>query len=82
MNSDLSVSHRLSKVSWSIDYRVSCIHVRIYCSQANLISYAKTLFHIEDFDSSKFLSLIGEDTIISQIGPLSLVRNDDSKSSM
>ena len=42
---------------------------------------AETLFHIEDFESSKFLSLIGEDTIISQIGPPSLVQNDDSKSS-
>ena len=31
--------------------------------------YVKTLFQLEDFESSKFLSLIGEDTIISKIGP-------------
>ena len=41
----------------------------------------QTLFHIEDFESSKFISLIGEDTIISQIGPPSLAQSNDSKSS-
>ena len=45
-------------------------------------SFPKTLFHFEDFESSKFLSLIGEDTIISEIGPLSLAQSNDSKSSM
>jgi len=43
---------------------------------------SETLFHFEDFESSKFLSLIGEDTIISKIGPLSLAQSNDSKSSM
>ena len=42
----------------------------------------KSSFHIEDFESSKFLSLIGEDTIISQIGPPSLAQSNDSKSSI
>ena len=32
-------------------------------------NHPESLFHIEDFESSKFLSLIGEDTIIPQIGP-------------
>ena len=43
---------------------------------------AQSSFYIEDFESSHILSLIGEDTIISQIGPPSLAQSNDSKSSM
>ena len=51
-------------------------------SQLYSIDITKSSFHIEDFESSKFLSLIGEDTIISQIGPPSLAQSNESKSSM
>ena len=57
----------------------------IWNSQIDLWKYLilnpKTPFHIEDFESSKFWSLIGDDTIIPQIGPLSLILNYNSKSS-
>ena len=47
-----------------------------------LLEFPKSSFQIEDFESSKILSLIGEDTIISQTGPLLLAQSNDSKSSM
>ena len=47
-----------------------------------LTNHTQSSFHIEDFESSKFWSLIGEDTLISQIGPPLLAQSNDSKSSM
>ena len=57
------------------------------CALSNSLTQSNSIltqssFHFEDFESSKFLSLIGEDTIISQIDPPSLAQSNDSKSSM
>ena len=41
-----------------------CFGIRntVNLSSSNFSKIIETLFHIEDFESSKFLSLIGEDT--------------------
>ena len=58
-------SYRMNKRSTSTLDEFNLLFARIL----KMTSVTQSFLHIEDFESSKFSSLIGEDTIIPQIGP-------------